>query len=74
LKLHAEEVRSGNIKGKMYTAFFAALPTGQFMASIVGNETEENGFGGHITKVCANKEEAITAINEAWAELERSIN
>lgn len=71
MKLHSESVRTGTISGKMYTAFFTELPNGQYLASVVGEETGAEGFGEHVTKTCRTKDEAIIAINDAWAEMER---
>ncbi|WP_339294357.1 hypothetical protein MKY82_22130 [Paenibacillus sp. FSL W7-1279] len=74
MKLHSEAVRTGVINGKMYTAFFTELPNGQYLASVVGEATGSEGFGEHVTKMCGSKEEAVAAINDAWAELVQRLN
>lgn len=70
MKLHSESVRQGLINGKAYSAFYTELPNGQYMASIVKEEVGAQGFGEHLTKMCASEEEAVEAINEAWSDLE----
>ncbi|MNW38171.1 hypothetical protein D3C74_152300 [compost metagenome] len=72
MELHMESVRQGVIAGKEYAGFITELPTGQYMASIIATETGSQGQGEHVTKTCATKQEAIDAINEAWADLENN--
>ncbi|WP_017687980.1 hypothetical protein [Paenibacillus sp. PAMC 26794] len=72
MELHSEQVRSGMINGKMYSGFFTLLPDGQYMATVVGHETSENGFGEHHTEMCNSKEEAVATINEIWGKIGRA--
>lgn len=67
-----ERIKSGFINGIEYVGQVAPIGGGVgYMASIIPTETA--GFGGHETKVCPNKDEAIDAIHDLWAALEEKL-
>lgn len=71
MRLRSESIREGIIKGEEFAAFYTELPNGKIIATVarVGNGVV--GLDGHVTKMCDTKEEAIDAINEAWADLDK---
>ncbi|MOA60545.1 hypothetical protein D3C78_1854480 [compost metagenome] len=64
-----EFVKQGILNGVEYVAHFTELPDGQFMATIATVELGPKGFPDCISKTVSSKEEALEAIEDAWAEL-----